>query len=509
MKRTKYFAIAMLAIVLVAAATTTTTHAYALFGFWWQSKPVTFYLNPSSRYISANAAEAAVLSAASAWSTQSKANTAFVYGGRVTDAGLGRDDRNVVIFRYDTTPSGTLGTTYIWSTGYITLETDVVLWEGEYPVFTGTSGCSGGYYAEDVATHELGHALGMDHSANGNATMYPYYTLCSTNWRSLDPDDIAGIEALYPPAAGSNTAPTISISNPVNNALATQGTPVPFSGSAADTQDGNITSKLVWRSNLDGQIGTGGSFSAAALSAGTHTITASAIDNGGMTGSGQVAVTITAACARATPTVSFTPATASVAAGTSQQYTLNVTNSDASSCGGSSFTLGSTAPGGWTTTLGTALLAVNAGASATTTMTVTAPTGTAAASYQLTGTATNSAATTFTATATASQTIVAPPPPPFTASVSTNATYVNGNTVIASVLVKNNGVPVASAAVTITMTKPNGSTQKFTGNTSNTGVLNKNLFKVGNSTPRGTYQLAVVATKTGLSGSGSTSFVVQ
>ena len=59
------------------------------------------------------------------------------------------------------------------------------------------------------------------------------------------------------------------------------------------------------------------------------------------------------------------------------------------------------------------------------------------------------------------------------------------------------------------MTRPNGTVQKITGNTSSTGVLKKNLFKVGTSSPRGTYQLNVIATKTTFSASASATFIVQ
>jgi hypothetical protein len=65
-----------------------------------------------------------------------------------------------------------------------------------------------------------------------------------------------------------------------------------FIGSASDTQNGTLTSSLVWTSNLDGQIGTGGSFSRT-LTAGTHTITARVVDGGGLTGTKQVSVTVT------------------------------------------------------------------------------------------------------------------------------------------------------------------------------------------------------------------------
>jgi Ca2+-binding RTX toxin-like protein len=48
-----------------------------------------------------------------------------------------------------------------------------------------------------VVLHELGHALGMDHSTDKSAVMYP--TGLTTN-RDLDPSDIAGIQTLYGPA---------------------------------------------------------------------------------------------------------------------------------------------------------------------------------------------------------------------------------------------------------------------------------------------------------------------
>lgn len=46
-----------------------------------------------------------------------------------------------------------------------------------------------------VAAHELGHALGMSHSSDAGALMYPVYSYA--NGYPLSEDDIEGIQALY------------------------------------------------------------------------------------------------------------------------------------------------------------------------------------------------------------------------------------------------------------------------------------------------------------------------
>ncbi|MHB1482707.1 MAG: Ig-like domain-containing protein, partial [Bellilinea sp.] len=90
---------------------------------------------------------------------------------------------------------------------------------------------------------------------------------------------------------GTNTPPTVSISSPADGASFANGAVISFAGSAQDAEDGDLTSSLVWTSSLDGQIGTGGAFTAV-LSAGTHTITASVSDSGGLAGDASITVTV-------------------------------------------------------------------------------------------------------------------------------------------------------------------------------------------------------------------------
>ncbi|MBI5866356.1 MAG: S8 family serine peptidase [Planctomycetes bacterium] len=92
--------------------------------------------------------------------------------------------------------------------------------------------------------------------------------------------------------SGGNTAPIVSISSPANGGSYNQGTTLTFTGSAFDNQDGTISSSLVWTSNVQGQIGTGASFVFAGLVSGTHVITASATDSGGLAGSASITISI-------------------------------------------------------------------------------------------------------------------------------------------------------------------------------------------------------------------------
>ncbi|RMH18886.1 MAG: hypothetical protein D6696_12155, partial [Acidobacteria bacterium] len=98
------------------------------------------------------------------------------------------------------------------------------------------------------------------------------------------------------PLAGAppppNAAPSVVISAPADGSSVTEGTAIAFAGSASDPEDGDLSAGLAWSSDLDGPIGTGASFSAT-LSAGTHVVTASVTDSGGLGASDAVTVTVT------------------------------------------------------------------------------------------------------------------------------------------------------------------------------------------------------------------------
>ena len=115
-------------------------------------------------------------------------------------------------------------------------------------------------------------------------------------------------------ATAANTAPVVAVASPATTASYPEGASITFSGSANDTQDGNLSARLTWTSSLAGPIGSGASFSRT-LPAGTHVITASVTDSGGLRTSNQVTVTVTVGASAPTPLVGQPTVTSAAASG--------------------------------------------------------------------------------------------------------------------------------------------------------------------------------------------------
>ena len=276
----------LVALATVLFVTGERSSAYNPLGSKWAALDVPFYLNPVNGDIYESAAIAAIDSAAAAWSQQANTSFTFHRAGFTNSTTINYNGRNEVFFRNASNGSA-IATTYVWSSGDLMLETDIVFWDGAYRFFTGSSGCAGGFYVEDVATHEFGHALGLGHSAVAEATMFSGAGYCSTNMRSLELDDRQGVEALYPAVAAN--PPAVRIVTPASGATFAAGSVVTLTGTAQDAEDGDLSGQIEWSSDVQGWLGNGGSVSAS-LSSGPHTLTARVLDSQGLPGTATVSI---------------------------------------------------------------------------------------------------------------------------------------------------------------------------------------------------------------------------
>jgi hypothetical protein len=86
--------------------------------------------------------------------------------------------------------------------------------------------------------------------------------------------------------------PTVVITAPPDGLSLNPGDSVTLSATASDPEDGNLSSSISWTSSRDGGLGSGASLQVAGLSAGTHTITASATDLDGNSGSDSITLIV-------------------------------------------------------------------------------------------------------------------------------------------------------------------------------------------------------------------------
>jgi hypothetical protein len=93
--------------------------------------------------------------------------------------------------------SGTVALTPVWFLADGTITDADVLFNGNGFQFT-TNQQPARFDVQDVATHELGHFLGLDHSGWAGASLYPYVDPSVILHRSLSRDDVHGARDMYP-----------------------------------------------------------------------------------------------------------------------------------------------------------------------------------------------------------------------------------------------------------------------------------------------------------------------
>ncbi|MDC1198791.1 choice-of-anchor B family protein [bacterium] len=152
----------------------------------------------------------------------------------------------------------------------------------------------------DVAGAEEGYfdiyPANDDPQFNGMWSNYPYFPSGVIIASGIE----QGLYVLKPTAAVAsacgfpvpgNTPPTVSIKTPANLSSFPLGTEISFSATSADAEDPSAP-LVVWSSSLNSGLGSGSPLLVSSLSAGTHTITAVVTDEGGLSASDSISVTV-------------------------------------------------------------------------------------------------------------------------------------------------------------------------------------------------------------------------
>lgn len=191
----------------------------------WQKQELTYFIYSFAQNIPSGDQQTIVRQAFDAWASVTQLN--FEEVGSIDEAdillGFGQDAhcelydiRAVSCPAGDATFDGRFGVlahAYFPNSGQLAGETHFDA--GEPWVNDSRSGS--GVSLLSVAMHEIGHAIGLEHSSIPNALMYPNYNQAAPI-ESLRPDDVAGAQALYGSNDGSVTpvAPQAPPTTPPN-----------------------------------------------------------------------------------------------------------------------------------------------------------------------------------------------------------------------------------------------------------------------------------------------------
>lgn len=186
------------------------TAAYVTSGFKWMSGSADWAYNADGEPVAVSgAAQQAMNSAAASWGQQG-ANFQFTGGGS-TGAGTGAcgggtDGANTV--GWGAQSGSVLAVTCSWFSSQGNPFKPAVEFDMEFdPDWNWTTGSPTSVDLESVALHEFGHALGLNHSADGGAVMFASYSSGSQK-RTPTSDDVDGLFAIYGSQGGGGGDPT-------------------------------------------------------------------------------------------------------------------------------------------------------------------------------------------------------------------------------------------------------------------------------------------------------------
>ncbi len=215
-----------LAVLLAAAllAVQPVARAYLPFGvsldgrtvpLRWEAPVRWFVRDAGTAEVTASALQASLARAFDTWQAVPTASVAFAFAGFTAAAPLDDDGISVLGFRDEPGLERVLGATSLLVdtlTGEI-LEADV-FFNTTFAWSTAPEGEPQRFDLDSVAVHEIGHLIGLGHSAIGETELLPdgrrrvvasgtvmfpiSFGVGRTLDRRLQPDDVAGVSDLYP-----------------------------------------------------------------------------------------------------------------------------------------------------------------------------------------------------------------------------------------------------------------------------------------------------------------------
>jgi hypothetical protein len=250
----------------------------------WREFPVRYFVtNLGDEGVSPSQFQTAVTRAFNTWHAVETAETSSQFAGFTQAPPFDEDGMSAIGYLNRASESRTLAATrfLIDTVSGEIVESDI-FFNSAFDWSTSESGVPGRFDVESIALHEIGHLLGLSHSALGEtelagssrrviaaeAVMFPIaFAAGNTSDRALKADDIAGISDIYRTSAFSRASGSIS-GRVTKNGAGVQGAHV----TAFSLQTGKIVGGFTLRED--------GSFVIASLEPGPHVLRVEPLDDG-------------------------------------------------------------------------------------------------------------------------------------------------------------------------------------------------------------------------------------
>jgi hypothetical protein len=249
----------------------------------WRQFPIRYFItNRDVDGVTASQFQAAVTQAFSTWHAVPDTRTSSTFVGFTQSSPKSGDGATVLGYQSRPDLDRTLAATnfFIDTVSGEIVESDI-FFNSAFQWSTAAAGITGRFDVQSIATHEIGHLLGLSHSALGEtelraggrrvlgaeAVMFPIaFSAGNTSDRSLKADDIAGISDIYGTTAFQGATGSISGRVTKNGQGVLRAHVVAFDPS---------TGKLVGGFTLSND----GSFVIAGLDPGPHVLRAEPLDD--------------------------------------------------------------------------------------------------------------------------------------------------------------------------------------------------------------------------------------